>query len=146
MASNQLSKNIARCRKQIGMTQEDLGQALFVSGQAVSRWERGGTPDAELLPKIADALGVSLDVLFGREADRESDAETALSRELARTPAAKRVERAEQLAWHMMKIVASSADKNFSYIPDCSDLDIPDNADYVYICENETINGTTWNK
>ena len=39
-----------------------------------------------------------------------------------------------------VKIVASSADKNFSYIPDCSDLDIPDNADYVYICENETIN------
>ena len=45
-----------------------------------------------------------------------------------------------------VKIVASSADKNFSYIPDCSDLDIPENADYVYICENETINGTTWNK
>ena len=43
-----------------------------------------------------------------------------------------------------VKIVASSADKNFSYIPDCSDLDIPDNADYVYICENETINGTTY--
>ena len=43
-----------------------------------------------------------------------------------------------------MKIVASSADKNFSYIPDCSDLDIPENADYVYICENETINGTTY--
>ena len=45
-----------------------------------------------------------------------------------------------------VKIVASSADKNFSYIPDCSDLDIPDNADYVYICENETINGTTFYK
>ena len=43
-----------------------------------------------------------------------------------------------------VKIVASSADKNFSYIPDCSDLDIPDNADYVYICENETITGTTY--
>ena len=43
-----------------------------------------------------------------------------------------------------VKIVASSADKNFSYIPDCSDLDIPENADYVYICENETINGTTY--
>ncbi|MCQ2567791.1 MAG: 3-phosphoserine/phosphohydroxythreonine transaminase [Mogibacterium sp.] len=43
-----------------------------------------------------------------------------------------------------VKIVASSKDKNFSYIPDCSDLDIPDNADYVYICENETINGTTF--
>jgi phosphoserine aminotransferase len=45
-----------------------------------------------------------------------------------------------------VKVVASSADKNFSYVPDCSDLDIPDNADYVYICENETINGLTYNK
>lgn len=45
-----------------------------------------------------------------------------------------------------VKVVASSADKNFSYIPDCSDLDIPDNADYVYICENETIHGLTYNK
>ena len=43
-------------------------------------------------------------------------------------------------------VAASSKDKNYSYIPDCSDLDIPDDADYVYICENETINGTTWNK
>ena len=43
-------------------------------------------------------------------------------------------------------IAASSKDKNFSYIPDCSDLDIPADADYVYICENETINGTTYNK
>lgn len=41
-------------------------------------------------------------------------------------------------------VVASSKDKNFSYIPDCSDLQIPENADYVYICENETINGTTY--
>ena len=39
--------------------------------------------------------------------------------------------------------VASSADKTFSYIPDCSDLPIPD-ADYVYICENNTIYGTKY--
>ena len=38
--------------------------------------------------------------------------------------------------------VASSADKTFSYIPDCSDLPISENADYVYICENNTIYGT----
>jgi len=38
--------------------------------------------------------------------------------------------------------VASSADETFSYIPDCSDLPIRDNADYVYICENNTIYGT----
>ena len=38
--------------------------------------------------------------------------------------------------------LASSADKTFSYIPDCSDLDITDDMDYVYICENNTIYGT----
>ena len=38
---------------------------------------------------------------------------------------------------------ASSADKNFSYVPDLSDLKISDNADYVYICQNETVHGTT---
>ena len=42
--------------------------------------------------------------------------------------------------------VASSADKTFSYIPDCSDLDIPSEADYVYICENNTIYGTKFKK
>ncbi len=40
--------------------------------------------------------------------------------------------------------VASSEDKTFSYIPDCSDLDIPEDADYVYICENNTIYGTKY--
>ncbi len=38
--------------------------------------------------------------------------------------------------------IASSADKTFSYIPDCSDLPVGENADYVYICENNTIYGT----
>ncbi len=51
-------------------------------------------------------------------------------------------------AWQEAKMygeaidVASSADKTFSYIPDCSDLAIPEDADYVYICENNTIYGT----
>ena len=38
--------------------------------------------------------------------------------------------------------IASSEDQTFSYIPDCSDLPISENADYVYICENNTIYGT----
>ncbi len=40
--------------------------------------------------------------------------------------------------------MASSADKTFSYIPDCSDLPISEDADYVYICENNTIYGTKY--
>ena len=42
--------------------------------------------------------------------------------------------------------VASSADKTFSYIPDCSDLPIREDADYVYICENNTIYGTKYHE
>ncbi len=42
--------------------------------------------------------------------------------------------------------VASSADKTFSYIPDCTDLPISEDADYVYICENNTIYGTKFKK
>lgn len=40
------------------------------------------------------------------------------------------------------RAIASSEDKTFSYIPDCSDLPISDDADYVYICQNNTIYGT----
>lgn len=40
--------------------------------------------------------------------------------------------------------VASSGDQNFSYIPDCRNLDIPADADYLYICENNTIYGTKY--
>ena len=42
--------------------------------------------------------------------------------------------------------IASSEDKTFSYIPDCSDLPISEDADYVYICHNNTIYGTTFKK
>lgn len=42
--------------------------------------------------------------------------------------------------------IASSEDKTFSYIPDCSDLDISEDADYVYICENNTIYGTKFHE
>ena len=51
-------------------------------------------------------------------------------------------------AWQEAKLygnanaIASSADKTFSYIPDCSDLPVSEDADYVYICENNTIYGT----
>ena len=39
---------------------------------------------------------------------------------------------------------ASSADRNFSYIP--KHVEVPEDCDYVYICENETIHGTTWHQ
>lgn len=51
---------------------------------------------------------------------------------------------AEAKRWGTANAIASSADKTFSYIPDCSDLPIDENADYVYICMNNTIYGTVF--
>ena len=45
-----------------------------------------------------------------------------------------------------IKVLASSKEDNFTYIPDCENLDVRDDADYVYICENNTIYGTKFPK
>ena len=58
---------IARKRKELGMTQEQLAGALGISYQAVSKWENElSSPDISTLPLLADVLGLSLDELFGR--------------------------------------------------------------------------------
>lgn len=108
MEKSSLGKNIAHYRTRAGLTQGELGSALFVSAQAVSRWERGGAPDTALLPAIADALGISLDKLFGHKEERSPALETLITRELEQTPEEKRLERAYQLAWHMMKVLATA--------------------------------------
>lgn len=60
---------IAKLRKEKNITQDELAKNLDVSAQAVSKWENGGAPDIELLPRIADYFGVSIDVLFGKKKD-----------------------------------------------------------------------------
>ena len=62
-----IGEKIAKYRKLKCYTQEQLGEFLGVSGQAVSKWENGGVPDTYLLPNIAKVLGVSVDILFGVE-------------------------------------------------------------------------------
>jgi len=56
-----ISENIAKYRKQRGLTQEQLGELVGVSNQSVSKWETGkGFPDIKLLEPLAQALDVSL--------------------------------------------------------------------------------------
>lgn len=62
-----IGQQIKKYRMAKKLTQEQLGQLVGVTTQAVSKWERGGTPDAELLPMLSDVLNVSIDALFGRE-------------------------------------------------------------------------------
>lgn len=62
-----IGEKIAKYRKLKGYTQEQLGELVGVSGQAVSKWENGSVPDTYLLPTISKILGVSIDALFGVE-------------------------------------------------------------------------------
>lgn len=61
-----IAENLRNFRKRLGMTQEDVAEAVFVAPQSVSKWERGETaPDIELLPALAKLLSVSVDALLG---------------------------------------------------------------------------------
>ncbi|MCH5183627.1 MAG: helix-turn-helix transcriptional regulator [Oscillospiraceae bacterium] len=65
-----IGANIRKRRREAGLTQEELGTALGVSPQAISRWENGTSyPDIEFLPTLAKYFGVSVDVLLGYKAD-----------------------------------------------------------------------------
>ena len=76
-----LAQNICRLRKQNGLTQERLAEALGVTFAAVSKWERGvATPDLGLMAELASLFSVSLDALAGFEL-QQSSAE-ALARRL----------------------------------------------------------------
>ena len=66
--SNKIGGIIYALRKVKGITQEELGDILSVSGTAVSKWERGITyPDIEVVLKMADYFEVTTDELFGRK-------------------------------------------------------------------------------
>lgn len=60
------SERIKKYRTESGLTQEQLAQKLFVTKQAVSKWETGkGYPDASTLPALSNILGTSIDLLMG---------------------------------------------------------------------------------
>jgi transcriptional regulator with XRE-family HTH domain len=83
MDQQQLGRRIQERRKAQGFTQEQLGNLLGVSAQAVSKWENGeSAPDIGLLPSLCQALGVASDALLGIDggAGLESLAEQLVAR------------------------------------------------------------------
>lgn len=66
-----IGNNIAALRKQKGITQEELANALGVSPQAVSKWENNSScPDISLLTGIADYFGITVDTLLRSESEK----------------------------------------------------------------------------
>lgn len=109
MYKNMIGENIAKYRKELNMTQEDLAKAVGVSTQAVSKWECGGTPDVLLLPSIAEKLKVSIDALYGMDKGEGIDVMRLLEQEICRTPEEERLERVCSICWELMKDVCCHA-------------------------------------
>ncbi|MGN1108614.1 MAG: helix-turn-helix domain-containing protein [Oscillospiraceae bacterium] len=93
---NTFNANLRRIRKEKGITQEQLADAAGVSAQAVSKWEMNSFPDAALLPRIADRLGVSIDELFGRKNENISIYDRVMEH-IKATPAEKQFDEAFSL-------------------------------------------------
>lgn len=70
-----LAENIRFSREKIGMYQSDLGKALGVSAQAISKWELGkAEPDRESILKMCELFDVSADELLGRDPGTKKEA------------------------------------------------------------------------
>lgn len=104
-----IGENISVLRKKKGVTQEELGKALGVSMQAVSRWENGGMPDVALLPGIADYFGVSIDQLFGREGGALR-VEDAILKRMSSLPRDERIEEGFKLCWEIQRGISGETE------------------------------------
>lgn len=102
-----IGEQIKKYRVQKNYTQEKLGKLIGVTTQAVSKWERGGTPDAEVLPQLADALEVSIDALFGRE---DEDMKKTITKKLSKMPSEEAFRFAFDFCWPILLGLTGAAD------------------------------------
>ena len=96
-----IGKQIAALRKEKGIKQDELAKYVCVSTQAVSKWENGGVPDTELLPKIADFFSVSVDYLFGRNTIENKTIQAALMEKITATPKEEQIKLVFNYCWDM---------------------------------------------
>lgn len=104
-----IGEQIKKYRIQKKYTQEQLGNIIGVTTQAVSKWERGSSPDAEILPLIADALEVSVNALFGRE---DQDIQLTMIKKLSAMPRDEAFHSAFNYCWSLF--LGLSGDEEFS--------------------------------
>ena len=69
MANRSMGEIISALRREKGMTQRELADMLNITDKAVSKWERGmACPDTQLIPKVAEILGISVEELMNAKA------------------------------------------------------------------------------
>ncbi len=112
MGIEMIGRQIASMRKQRGVKQEELANYVGVTAQAVSKWENGGVPDTEILPKIADFFGVSMDSLFGRSLADYGNLQTALCEKIVSTPLQDRFLMLLDYCWDMERALFGRVPNN----------------------------------
>ncbi len=110
---------IREIRMKKGITQEKLGQMIGITTQAVSKWERGGSPDAEMIPLIADALGVSVNALFRDEDNMKLD--TMIIKEISALDGEEAFQRAFSLCWAIEMGLTGQNSLKDKFTPDMLD-------------------------
>ena len=106
MSIQHIGTTISALRKEKGVTQEELAKHVGISAQAVSKWENGGVPDIELLPKIADYFGISIDRLFGREVLTPQKAHSVYMQDIADAPEEERFSKAFAYVWDIERALS----------------------------------------
>lgn len=132
---NNISSQIKKFRIKKGLTQEQLGSSVGVSMQAVSKWERGGTPDIELMPALADVLEVSIDELFGR---RQKSLEETISEVISAVDSKKSYDYAFELCWAIFSGLAHISGNIQGHHPKKPDMN---NLDRCYFSKLVTDDG-----
>lgn len=115
-----LSKNIKQFRIERNLTQEQLAAKLGISSQAISKWETSETyPDGSMLVPLSQALGVSLDRLFGNEIYTIEDISLRIKKLLLITPNEDRIHLVRDLGWQMEKgLFNCRTPIDLTYLPD----------------------------
>lgn len=101
-----LDEKLIYLRKEKGLTQLELAEAVKVSRQAVSKWESGGgIPSTENLRGLSELYGVSVDYLLNEE-EREPEKGNTLQKEMANTPKLVRVtQKKNSVRWGVIALV-----------------------------------------
>ena len=108
MNDTSIGKNIAKLRKEKGITQEALAEIVGLTGQAVSKWESGGSPDALLLPVIAEYFEVSIDRLFGRKTNDLPNLQAGIAELISNLPLNERLRKVFDLCFTMELAIAGT--------------------------------------
>lgn len=137
MKANAIGKQISLMRRERGIKQEELANYVGVSTQAVSKWENGGVPDVELLPKIADFFSVSIDFLFGRNMSDYGDLQSALIEKIGGAPPEQRFKQAFKYCWDIERALTGVDCFRKSTRLEDFEEDLPENVqEYSYILTN----------